>query len=120
MSDFHTQNLSQSIQRIQLLINRKEVIEAWLHSQNKQPKHSLVESLTHRQHLTELGQLINRLHPADTALLLESIPPEQRPLIWHLIDEEKAGAVLLELSDSVKHELINHSDSNRRSPASRK
>ena len=110
MSDFHTQHLSQSIQRIQLLINRKEVIEAWLHSQNKQPKHSLVESLTHRQHLTELGQLINRLHPADTALLLESIPPEQRPLIWHLIDEEKAGAVLLELSDSVKHELINHSD----------
>lgn len=108
MTDLHNKTLSQSIERIQALISRSEMIEAWLHNQKQQPKQSLVESLAHRQHLTELGQLVNRLHPADIALLIESIHPEQRPLIWYVIESPHAGAVLLELSDSVRYALIDH------------
>lgn len=110
MPDKHTQAQSQSIQRIQALINRKDIVEAWLHNQKQQHKLALVESLTHRQHLAELELLINRLHPADIALLIESIPPEQRTMAWHLVSPENAGAALLELSDSVRHTMVSSSD----------
>ncbi|EAR61585.1 magnesium transporter [Neptuniibacter caesariensis] len=110
MSDPRFSEPSQAIQHIQAMINRNDVVEAWLHKQNQQPKHALVESLTHRQHLAELELLINRLHPADIALLLESIPPEQRGIVWHLIGDEHAGATLLELSDSVRHEVVSASE----------
>ena len=106
MSDQHNQSLSQAIERIQVLVNRKEVVDAWLHKQNNQPKQALVESLTQRQYLAELESMINRLHPADIALLLESTHPDQRPLIWHLVKHENVGAVLLELSDSVRLALV--------------
>ncbi len=107
MSETHTHQLTQVIHRIQALINRKEVIEAWLQKQNQQPKQQLTDAVTQRQHLAELELLINRLHPADIALLLELIPPEQRLLVWHQVQHCHAGAVLLELSDSVRSELIN-------------
>lgn len=106
MPDLHTTNHSQAIQRIQVLVNRKDVVEAWLHKQSERPKQALIESLTHRQHLAELELLVNRLHPADIALLLESTPPEQRLVLWHLVSRSHAGAVLLELSDSIKAPLI--------------
>ena len=109
MSDQHNHALSQAIQRIQVLVNRKEVVDAWLHKQNQQPKQAIVESLTQRQHLAELESMINRLHPADIALLLESTRPDQRPMIWHLVKHENAGAVLLELSDSVRIALVEDS-----------
>ncbi len=113
MPELLPQVLSASIERIQVLLNRKDLVEAWLHKRNEQheqPRQALVESLTHRQHLTELAQLINRLHPADIALLLETTTPAQRPLIWHLTQHEIAGAVLLELSDSVRHALVSDSE----------
>lgn len=109
MSDQHNHALSQAIQRIQVLVNRKDVVDAWLHKQNQQPKQAIVESLTQRQHLAELESMINRLHPADIALLLESTRPDQRPMIWHLVKHENAGAVLLELSDSVRIALVENS-----------
>lgn len=106
----HTHPSSHSIQRIQTLINRQEVVDIWLHNQSLYNKQSLVESLTQRQHMTELALLINRLHPADLALLIESCAPDKRSLIWHLTDQQNAGAVLLELSDSVRQMIVHLSD----------
>lgn len=55
-------------------------------------------------------RLINALHPAEIALLLESLPPSQRELAWELVDRKLDGDVLVELSDEVRAELIDDMD----------
>jgi magnesium transporter len=51
-------------------------------------------------------RMLTGLHPAEIALLLESVPPRQRELVWNMVDPELEGDVLLELSAGVRQELI--------------
>ena len=51
-------------------------------------------------------RMVAALHPAEIALLLESVPPRQRQLVWEMVDRDLEGEVLVELSESVRHELI--------------
>jgi magnesium transporter len=51
-------------------------------------------------------RMLTGLHPAEIALLLESVPSRQRELVWNMVDPELEGDVLLELSEGVRHELI--------------
>ncbi len=51
-------------------------------------------------------RMVNALHPAEIAHLLESLPPAQRELTWELVDEELDGDVLIELSEDVRAELL--------------
>ena len=46
------------------------------------------------------------MHPAETALLLESLPPAQRALVWELVGPGVQGDVLVELSEEVRSELL--------------
>jgi len=55
-------------------------------------------------------RMINALHPAEIAHLLESLPPAQRELAWELVDRELDGDVLVELSEEVRGELIREMD----------
>ena len=55
-------------------------------------------------------RMINALHPAEIAHLLESLPPPQRELAWELVDMELDGDVLVELSEEVRAELIREMD----------
>jgi magnesium transporter len=49
---------------------------------------------------------LQMLHPADIARLLESIPPENRELIWPHIDNLRRGETLVELSEGVRDGLM--------------
>ena len=51
-------------------------------------------------------RMINALHPAEIAHLLESLPPPQRELAWELVERELDGDVLVELSEEVRAELL--------------
>ena len=51
-------------------------------------------------------RMVAALHPAEIALLLESVPPRQRQLVWEMVDRDLEGEVLVELNESVRHELI--------------
>lgn len=51
-------------------------------------------------------RMIAALHPAEIALLLESVPPRQRELVWSMVEPELEGDVLLELHENVRLELI--------------
>ena len=55
-------------------------------------------------------RMINALHPAEIAHLLESLPPQQRELAWELVERELDGDVLIELSEEVRAELIDEMD----------
>jgi magnesium transporter len=55
-------------------------------------------------------RMINTLHPAEIAQLLESLPPKRRELVWEMTDPELDGDVLVELSEDVRAQLIRDMD----------
>lgn len=71
-----------------------------------------------RSNLTELRQrlesgelrgvrsLVGSLHASELARLLESLPLEQRAIVWEMVDEEAEGDVLVEVADEVRDRLI--------------
>ena len=56
--------------------------------------------------LAELTAILHDLHPADMAVLLESLPPKERVVVWKLAEPEDDGDVLLEVSEAVRETLI--------------
>jgi len=58
----------------------------------------------------EARRMLNALHPAEIANLLESFPVPERKLVWELVDEENGGEVLLEVHDEVRSGLIRDMD----------
>jgi magnesium transporter len=50
-------------------------------------------------------KIVSALHPAEAALILESLPPAERPTVWGLVDDEDAGDILAELNDEVRTRL---------------
>jgi len=56
--------------------------------------------------LRTAGRMVNSLHPAEIALLLESLPPRQRDLVWELVETDLEGEVLIELTEEVRDGLI--------------
>jgi magnesium transporter len=55
-------------------------------------------------------RMINSLHPAEIAALLESLPPTRREIVWELTAPELDGEVLIELSEDVRRQLIRDMD----------
>ena len=54
--------------------------------------------------------ILNGLHPAEIARLLESSPARQRRLIWEMLDHSYDGEVLLEVGDEVRNNLMESMD----------
>jgi magnesium transporter len=50
--------------------------------------------------------MVHSLHPAETARLLESLPLQERALLWEMVSPDDEGDVLVELSDEVRDGLI--------------
>ena len=57
-------------------------------------------------HLRGADRMVSALHPAEIALLLESLPPRPRLLAWELVEPGTQGDVLVELSEEVRSELL--------------
>ncbi len=100
-----TENLQVQLQRVTHLLSSYKLMAGFVKTQ-EMPSHELVESLTHRQSLLELQQLLDRLHSADVAHILEALPQEDRLTIWNLVKAEHDGEILLEVSDAVRETLI--------------
>jgi magnesium transporter len=56
--------------------------------------------------LRSAHRMVNALHPAEIALLIESLPPAQRELVWDMVDPELEGEVLVELNENIRVGLI--------------
>ena len=72
-------------------------------------KPSRLEALTRaldQGTMRQVHRLVNSMHPAEVATLLESLPPTQREVVWDLVDPELEGDVLVELNDEVRAGLI--------------
>jgi magnesium transporter len=57
-------------------------------------------------HQAELQQLLDELHPADIAFVLEALPLDERLAVWQRVKADRDGEILLEVSDAVRESLI--------------
>ena len=103
--DESRQRVHEDLQRVTELLHKHELVESLVHRQQG-PRQELVEGLVHKLHLVELQKLLDALHPADVANLLESLPVVQRLIVWDLVKAEREGEILLEVSDAVRQTLI--------------
>ena len=101
--------VEKQLEQVLELLHRHELVENLVHRQES-PRHELVETLVHRQHLGALQQLLDRVHSADIAYVLEALPLDQRLVVWDLVKAERDGEILLEVSDAVRETLIAHMD----------
>ncbi len=60
--------------------------------------------------LAQVERELRSLHPAEIAHLMESLPHEQREIVWELVPPEDEGDVLVHLNDDVRARLIRDMD----------
>lgn len=102
-----TEDAQLALERIQELLKKHALVENLVRRQEEGDEQAaIVEGLLKRQHEAELEHTLNQLHPADIAFILESLPSDQRRLIWSLVNAKYDGDILLEVNDWVREDLI--------------
>lgn len=78
--------------------------------EQKQSRLAALRNALEQGSLRHGHRLINSLHPAEIASLIESLPPARREIVWEFVDPEVEGDVLIELNEEVRGELIGGMD----------
>ena len=108
MADIEENNpqdsVQESLQRVLDILQQHNLAE------EHRPKGS-VETLLHEEGIAQLRTLLDELHPADVAHILEALPLDQRLIVWELVKAARDGDILLEVSDAVRETLIANMDS---------
>ena len=86
---------------------RKQRLAAELAQRQELPRRESAD-VAEKHGFSELRQKLDQLHPADVAYLLESLPLDERLIVWELVRAERDGEILLEVSDAVRESLIAH------------
>ncbi|AKO64034.1 magnesium transporter [Methylophilales bacterium MBRSG12] len=110
MDPKNKENLSKLLQDVNDLLGKNKIVEDLVDKQ-EMPKQKLIKNLVQKQNLSALGKLLNSLHSADVAFILESLPLDDRLILWDLVRADRDGEILLEVSDSVRQTLIADMDS---------
>jgi magnesium transporter len=64
-----------------------------------------------QDNIVQVRQVLHELHPAEIALLLESLPQEQRNIVWDQVDPAFDGDILLYVNDNLRAKLIRDMES---------
>jgi len=67
---------------------------------------ALASLLIRNEQWEQLRPLLETLHPADIAELIERTPEDQRTAVFEMLDDEHKADVLAELDDAVEEELL--------------
>jgi magnesium transporter len=102
---------------VQDLLQRREVQIAFEH---RPPYHeiddtngardAMLEDLLKLEPILELRLKLDDVHPADVAYVLESLPLDDRLIVWDLVKANRDGDILMEASDAVRETLISSMD----------
>ncbi len=99
------QQLSQILDRIYELISQSQ--QALVTAKSPESNDLGTEPVLAKLPSTlALKKLLNSLHRADVADLLESLPPEERLLIWYLLPSKLAAYVLIEVPPRLRQPLL--------------
>ncbi len=100
----NTKKLAEIRERIlSLLLNNRALVDGILGRQEER------ENLSDEQlqdQTAEIKTLLDDLHAADLADLLEALPNDERLALWRLVKNEKRGQTLVEVSETVWDTLI--------------
>ena len=97
-------SVQESLQRVLDILRQHKLVEEPGHKDS-------VETLVHDQSIAQLRTLLDELHPADVAHILEALPLDERLIVWELVKAARDGEILLEVSDAVRETLIATMDS---------
>lgn len=97
--------LQASVGDIRRLLDRHRVLDV-LAARQEGPKRTLLEDLQHRQNTAELQRHVRGMHPADVAVVLEALPPDDRRSVWDQVTEEQAARVFVEVDAVVRESLV--------------
>jgi magnesium transporter len=86
------------------LLEKQKIVVGMVHKQAMQ-RHSLDESLVHKQHLGEVRTLLSRLEPREVAGILEALPLEDALQVWGQVPDKLSDNVLDEVGDSLREIL---------------
>ena len=101
--------MQDSLKKITELLNRHELAGALAH-RGEAPDRPDAASAAADPYFAELQRLLDDLHPADIAAILEALPRDQRLVVWDRVKADRDGDILLEVSDAVRETLIAHMD----------
>ena len=104
------ESLNDLIEQIDELLESSEFSEN-SNENSVDEKHALIKNLVSKKNISSLESLLDDLHPADIADILESLPVQKRLVLWDLVKSENEGDILIEVSDSVRQTLIDDMDS---------
>lgn len=108
------ETLQLRLSEVQELLARDQLVAA-LAPKYDLPRDELIATLGLQDKLgeqvIELCAKLDKMHPADIAFILEALPFDERLAVWHLIEVEREGDILLEVSDAVRDSLIADMDS---------
>ncbi len=90
---------------VQGLLAKHRLVEDMARRQES-PRHDLIESITHRQHIAEIRSLFARLPTVTIALILSALPEEDRLLAWKEVAEERIDSILELLSEDIREDLV--------------
>jgi magnesium transporter len=99
----------EQVNDVHRLLDKHRLLEEVARRQET-PKSALLEQMQHRQNLVELHRRLRALHPADVAQLLQSLPIEDRMIVWRELTPQLAGPALVEVERGVRESLVEHSD----------
>lgn len=100
-----SRSLDDVLEQVLELLDKQDLV-ARLEERQDTPRHDILQTLLARQQMVELERRLQQLHPADLAFVLEGLPADRRETVWYLIPPEHRGAVLLELAEAVRENLI--------------
>lgn len=91
--------------QVEEALAKARLVETMAHQQQG-PRQGVIENLVHRQQRVHLEKLLNSLHPADVARVMETINHDDRMLIWQLQAKGRGGTIIMELNDAVLAQLL--------------
>lgn len=104
-SDQDRQSVQESLRQVVDLLQQHRLEKA---DREQASREDLVHTIAANANMAELQQKLDRLHPADVAYVLETLPLEDRLAVWDLVKADRDGEILLEVSDAVRETLIAH------------
>lgn len=97
------------LQTIQNLLSKHRLVEGNNHKQDLL-RHEVAESAAHKQLMGELREQLVRLEPAEIALILDELTPEDLIVVWGQIDDSRTDEILDEVSDATRDTLATRSN----------
>ncbi len=103
-------DVHEALERAADLLRVHDAFLAAAAAAREEPGRAPPDAQRQAQNLDDISALLDPLHPADVAYILEALPLAQRLVVWDLVKAARDGEILLEVSDAVRETLIEYMD----------